>query len=625
MGQAFKNFSLTKRQNMKNNNYLSLIVCCLLCYFLFRVAFMQSQWNKHFTIGYDVSGYYTYLPAFFIYDDLAELNFVEEINKNYPTVPENWTIAANGNKVMKYPIGLAILYAPSFGLAHFFADRWDFPQDGYSFPYQYFLSVYSVFFACMGLFFLRTSLLYYFKDWVVAVVLGILVVATNFLVYAALSAAMTHGYLFTLYALLIWLTIRWHKEQKWSLATMIGLAYGLMVITRPTEIIAFLIPLLWGIYSKETLQSKAELIWKHKGQVGLLAACTIAVGMIQLLYWKSYSGEWLYYSYDDQGFSFLSPHILDGLFSYRKGWLIYTPVMIFAIAGFWWLKQKNKELFWACFAFFVVNIYIVYSWDIWWYGGSIGSRAVVQSYAVLAFPLAAFVAWLFGQKRKVWWGVCGILTLVFADLNLMQTWQSHSKDGPWRSESMTRAYYFSIIGSTQAKKEDRKYLDVGRRIRNTEGMTFRQLHFDDFETVKDSSVIRVQNFKFDGDYSAIIDQDHQKGSHFSVPLLEVQPTSKAWIRAGLQMFFTDREWGEWRMTSLVMEFWRGEELVERQRIRLNWLTDAWRWHYAYFERPLPKKLRSGIEAGDKLVVYVRYNGSEEKLYIDNFEVELIEP
>lgn len=207
----------------------------------------------------------------------------------------------------------------------------------------------------------------------------------------------------------------------------------------------------------------------------------------------------------------------------------------------------------------------------------------------------------------------------------MQTWQSHSKDGPWHAEYMTKAYYFSIIGSTQAKKEDRKYLDVGRRIRDSRGMKFKQLYFNDFEVQQDSIIHYVQKFKFDGEYSAMISRAHPYSPSFRMPLSEIQPTSKAWIRAGVQIFFTNREWSEWEMTALVMRFWRGEELVEYREIRLDWLTDSWRWHHAYFERPLPRKLRTGIQANDFVEVYLKNYGSKEKMYIDNFEVELIEP
>ncbi|MFK7907120.1 MAG: hypothetical protein AB8B69_18435, partial [Chitinophagales bacterium] len=89
--------------NMNGRAYISFFTCCLLTYLLFRIAFMNSQWNGNHTIGYDVGGYYCYLPAYFIYDDLAELQFMENIVKKHPSTNGNWSIAENGNKIQKYP------------------------------------------------------------------------------------------------------------------------------------------------------------------------------------------------------------------------------------------------------------------------------------------------------------------------------------------------------------------------------------------------------------------------------------------------------------------------------------------------------------------------------------------
>ncbi len=292
---------------MKINNYISFFTCCLLCYILFRAVFLQSPWKKGTFIGSDVSGYYSYLPAYFIYNDVTQLKFIEEIGKKYHSVHRTWSVASNGNRVQKYPIGMSILYAPAFGTAHFFAGRWGLEKDGYSFPYQYFLAMYGVLFACMGLWFLRACLKHYFEDWLTALTLFILVMSSNLFIYVGLSTAMPHAYLFTLYAILIWLTLQWHQSPKWYWAAGIGLVYGWMIIARPTEVIALLIPLLWGIHDRQTLEGKAALVWNKKGQVLLLSAITIGMGMIQLGYWKMVSGDWLYYSYDEQGFSFLKP------------------------------------------------------------------------------------------------------------------------------------------------------------------------------------------------------------------------------------------------------------------------------------------------------------------------------
>ncbi|MCO6493745.1 MAG: glycosyltransferase family 39 protein, partial [Phaeodactylibacter sp.] len=192
------------------------------------------------------------------------------------------------------------------------------------------ISLGSVLVAIIGLWFMRRVLLRYFTDRVVAATLLILVLATNYLDYSAINGPMTHNYLFTLYALLIWLTIKFYERPAYSNALGIGLVLGLAALTRPTEIIAALIPILWGVGSRAQARERLAFFGTHWPKLAL-AAATVAVGSIQLIYWKYVSGDWIVYSYQDQGFSWLSPHIRNGLFSYRAGWLMYTPAMGFAL------------------------------------------------------------------------------------------------------------------------------------------------------------------------------------------------------------------------------------------------------------------------------------------------------
>src|SRR5690606_12661650 len=106
---------------------------------------------------------------------------------------------------------------------------------------------------------------------------------------------------------------------------------------------------------------------------------------------------WSYGS--DEGFDFLKPHILGCLISYKKGWLTYTPIMVLSLIGFVPLYKKQKAIFFGILVFSLVSLYITFSWRCWWYGGSFSMRAVVQYYALLVFPLSAFIAWAM-QKRS---------------------------------------------------------------------------------------------------------------------------------------------------------------------------------------------------------------------------------
>lgn len=68
------------------------------------------------TISWDVSGYYLYLPAFFIYHDLKNLDFKPGLDEQYypSSSPYQSYTHTSGHQVMKYTCGLAILYAPFF-------------------------------------------------------------------------------------------------------------------------------------------------------------------------------------------------------------------------------------------------------------------------------------------------------------------------------------------------------------------------------------------------------------------------------------------------------------------------------------------------------------------------------
>ena len=64
--------------------------------------------------------------------------------------------------------------------------------------------------------------------------------------------------------------------------------------------------------------------------------------MIQIFYWKYVTGEWLVYSYQDQGFSWLKDIIFcKAYIAIVQGWLVYTPVMILSLIGtYLWIEKE---------------------------------------------------------------------------------------------------------------------------------------------------------------------------------------------------------------------------------------------------------------------------------------------
>src|SRR5690606_25911576 len=211
----------------------------------------------------------------------------------------------------------------------------------------------------------------------------------------------------------------------------------------------------------------------------LLAALLFAlIGSLQLLYWKYVTGHFLVYSYQEQSFSWLTPHFNKGFFSFRSGWLIYTPAMALSIIGFYWLNRYQPQISKSILIFSVLFIYICFAWDIWWYGGSLGIRAMVQAYAVLAFPLAAFTQ--FWQQSK--WKIPVVLFLVFCIwYNFWLTHQAH-RGGLLVAGDMTNTYFFKVFGKSRETidPDSPKFLDINEEFTGTR-KNVTVLYANDFE------------------------------------------------------------------------------------------------------------------------------------------------
>ena len=293
-----------------------------------------------------------------------------------------------------------------------------------------------------------------------------------------------------------------NENPDWKRAGALGLTIGLATICRPTELMLVLIPLLWGVYNKTTVIEKLQGLWQRKSHVIVLGTGIALMGIIQMAYWKIYSGQFLYYSYEEYTFDWLRPHIWNGLFSFRKGWLIYTPVMILALMGLIPLYKNYREKFWMVAIYLALTLYIVFAWQVWWYGGSFGARSMVQVYALLAFPLAACISYVL--QRKVLTIITAVFVLLCIDLNMIMSWQAHAREGGWEAEYMTKAYFWKIFGSSRPDKADKIFLDVRHELKDTDGMSVRTLYANEYET--DTIAHTTDRYAFEGSRSLLLER-----------------------------------------------------------------------------------------------------------------------
>ncbi|OJW96134.1 MAG: hypothetical protein BGO70_00160 [Bacteroidetes bacterium 43-93] len=484
---------------------------------------------------WDNLGYYLYLPGIFTYHDIKALNWIHPIDSQYHMIGGQLYQAnkvENGNMVSKYLGGVALMQTPFFFAGDWVANHYHCPVDGFSPPYQWAVAIAAIFYALLGLFFLRSFLLLYFKDLNVAISLLLVCLATNFLQYVAVDGGMSHAYIFPLYALILWVTKKWHDHPKAIWAAFIGYIIGLATICRPTEAVMLFIPLLWNTHAKEAAKAKWAMVKQHRSHIYI----TIAFGLIgiapQLIYWKAVTGSFIY----DVGsaWSFLTPH-LRVLTGWEKGWFVYTPITIFFIIGLFFVKDYpfRKSAIWFC----ILNIYIITSWADWRYGGSYSTRALMQSYPIFALPFTAFIEYIDAKKWRWLFYALGIYLIC---VNLFQL-EQYSKT-ILHYYDMNRKYYTHIYLNAHPTPTDMSLLDDGEVLNSEQGYTRETLfHL--------ASPLAVQ---FTGNSKGIITQ------------VLVHTQAGSWIKVDAQIQTHNGFWGGY----LDAELRKGDS-VKHIRVRLN--------------------------------------------------------
>lgn len=381
-----------------------------------------SRWNRSDVLIWDAGGYYLYLPATFITNDLGDGSYLTYVRKQYrPDLDPDYSLVhlPNGRAVFKYPIGMSVMYAPWFAVAHLHAALEGYPQDGYSMPYQRYIAWGCMVYSLLGLWLLGRELRHYVPDYVAALTLLAIGLGTNLFVYSTVEAPMTHGTLFMLNVLLLRYTRRWYAQGSWVDGLLLALVFGMMLLVRPSELWMIAVPLLWGLISRAAIHQRLAFWLSRWRQMILMVAIVALIGSTQLIFWRVVGGHWLLDFYPGERFYLLKPHLLDGLFSVRKGWLFWSPLMAFALLGMIWLRRTVPAAFLVVLALVPAVIYLTFSWWDWTYGGGFGARPLISLYPLLSLCLASFLIRWWGKANVALAVVVGLLVL----LSLRQSWQ----------------------------------------------------------------------------------------------------------------------------------------------------------------------------------------------------------
>jgi hypothetical protein len=418
---------------------ISVIICLLISFYFIKTNIDLAPWKFKKTIEQDVIFYYGYVPATFIYHDLSfKFAFQPGFKGTVWSIP-----LPNGKSIQKMTMGTAILYTPFFGIAHFYTKLTGGLADGYSINYQIALIWAGVFYFIFGLFLLRKILTQFFDDVVVSLVLISLSIGTNLFNYAIWEGAMSHVYSFFMFALALWAFLKWIKSPTYLITILLGLSLGLIVLIRPSNATFVLFLGLYFFLRNKTFKENWLFLSAAKWKLLILVTSAFLVCMPQLVYWKIYTGQFIFFSYQGERFYFNNPQIINGLFSYSKGWLVYTPIMWLAFAGMFMMQRRYKEWLWPTVITMSISIYIIFSWWCWWYGGGFSARPLVEFYVIMSFPLGAFFAFVI-RRNLIIKGITTLVVIFLLWLNLYQSQQYRSS--LLHYDSMSKKAYWGIWG-----------------------------------------------------------------------------------------------------------------------------------------------------------------------------------
>jgi hypothetical protein len=354
--------------------------------------------------------YFSYLPSILLDGDLnfrnqyeyfCNLDFENCVRSRFKETFLDMR-TATGLQINFGPMGTAVLWLPFYLAAHLFALAAQnlnpaFAANGVSMPYIYAVSIGSVFFGWLGIYLSYRIARHYFAEWIALGAALTILFATNAVYYMYVAPAFSHAASLFASALFVW----WWWRTRGTRAQgnlrdwfLLGASGGLMTMVREQEAVFFVIPLLEIAYAMfGVLRSRENFAGLKKWFAGALVMLggAFVVFIPQLLTYRVLNGNFLPARNVTDKFTWDGAHILDVLFSNFHGLFTWTPVVLLAVIGLFFLWRRDKFLAAAFLIALAVETYLLGSFSTWFGGAAYGGRRFINCTVLFVVGLAAFV------------------------------------------------------------------------------------------------------------------------------------------------------------------------------------------------------------------------------------------
>jgi len=586
--------------------YLIFFSSILLIFFLTRP--FNSPWHKF--IAGDGFGYYSYLPATFIYNDFNYefkwFNKVHNDNYVYCTFPEpdqNLLVDYNGRRINKYYPGLSYLWAPFFLLAHFFTPFTHWKPDGFSLPYQLAIGFASVFYLLLGLYYLRKLLVLIFRNEFVGFVVPIIMFyGSNLFYYGLYLNSLSHVYSFTFITLFYYYAYVFinncnNKSRNFLVAV---LCLVLVICIRPFNgLIVLTLPALF--FEKFKINDFKKLSFGYIESFFLMLI--IIIFSLQMILLYTQTGSFMPYTYTNERFYFNKPKLVDVLISYHSGILIYMPILTFAFIGSFFFKKLIQKML---FPVFLILVFYLYS--CWWYW-PILSRSIIDFYVIFSLLIAALINHFYTRK---------IILFLIISFNFLCAAYYQLKNYQLHNGILVENNTYSKLFWDNFFVLDK----MNQYLINPNHIVFQKTYLQNYEGVN-SLVARTNKEKHKGEYSVVLNNANSFSQLFRFEMPDVFKTSSL-IRK-IRLSFWNKATNEVMSLHIYLKIYdKQNNLLKETAFFVNKDDIGYdNWRYNEYGYQIIDSDFKNINLVDRIEYFIWNNENKNEIYIDDIKTEFI--
>ena len=589
---------------LKQRPFLFVMILCLsvASYHLVKHRWKGDSWKS--TIQSDGSGYYAYLPAVFIYQDL-QYRFYLDLKEKYKfgDLSENFLYTENNRLYNRYFCGTSIAMMPFFLLGWAAAEITGQDADGHSFFFTVSLNVAAIFYVLSGLYLMYRLFSRRYNKWTVALVCAAIFLGTNTFTYAIYHASYSHAYSFGFIALFIYLADRSIRLKTRNSLIHLALCLGMITIIRPTNAIVLIsIPFLSGSYA--SFLSWFKFAIQPRVFLPAVMSC-VCVIFIQGFMYHAQCGSWWTDGYPYETFYFDRPEIINMWFSYRAGVVMWSPVVIAALIGLLVMLVKEPFKGFSMLLFLLMNSWIISSWWAWHYSGTFGMRPMVD-HMPFFIPL---ICTLFFVLRKVWMKtilVICLCSITFVGYTFNK--QYITSIIPW--DGMTKEKYWYIFMKTGGGYAFRLFEPYRPPIPPLQNIMIKHIAFDPADPSAPFLPLH-ENYHAD---TLLHYSGRGLQQLINMPLWSVRGSGKYYGEIRLDAFYTS----VYNKGELYVNFKSGKETIHTERLLLvipDFKPNRWNKLRYSFITEIPNSTIDHLELE-------MHNGPNLPVYLQKLEVTL---